>query len=90
MKCLRVTEYVEEINLEGSWGQLEAKKSFQRQSFTKFLRLTPCSCEIVHYRKTSISVFEDIFVSIKKLLILAQALDISLHTPLIFPKFLFS
>ena len=39
---LRVTKFVKEIKLEGVWGELQSKKknSFQRQSFTKYLRLT--------------------------------------------------
>ena len=37
---LRVTKFVKEIKLEGVWGELQSKKRFQRQSFTKYLRLT--------------------------------------------------
>ena len=40
MKDLRVTEIVKEIKFEGVWGGLETQKCFQRQSFTKYLRLT--------------------------------------------------
>ena len=40
MKGLRLTRIVEEVKFEGIWGQLEAKNCFQRQSFTKYLRLT--------------------------------------------------
>ena len=40
MKGLRVTKIVKEIRFVGVWGELEAKKCFQRQSFTKYLRLT--------------------------------------------------
>ena len=39
MKGLRVTEIVKEVKLERVWGELEAKYCFQRQSFTKYLRL---------------------------------------------------
>ena len=40
MKDLRVTKIVKEIKFEGVWGDLESKKCFQRQSFTKYLRVT--------------------------------------------------
>ena len=40
MKGLRVTKIVKEIKSEGVWGELEAKKYFKRQPFTKYLRLT--------------------------------------------------
>ena len=34
---------VKEIKFDGVWGKLEAKKCFQRQTFTKYLRLTLAS-----------------------------------------------
>ena len=40
MEGLTVTKIGKEIKFEGVWGDLEAKKCFQRQSFTKYLRLT--------------------------------------------------
>ena len=40
VKVLRVTKVVKKIKFEGIWGELEAKKGFQRQSFTQYLRLT--------------------------------------------------
>ena len=40
VKSLRVTKIVKEIKFEGVWGKLEAKDYFQRQSFTKYLRVT--------------------------------------------------
>ena len=40
MKDLRVTEIVKEIKFEGVWDELETQKCFQRQSFTKYVRLT--------------------------------------------------
>ena len=39
MKGLKVTKIFKEIRFDGVWGKLEAKKCFQRQSFTKYLRL---------------------------------------------------
>ena len=40
MKGLRVTKIVKEIKFEGVWDELESKNGFQRQSVTKYLRLT--------------------------------------------------
>ena len=40
MKALRVTKIVKEVKFEGTWDKLESKKGFQRQSFTRYLRLT--------------------------------------------------
>ena len=40
VKGLRVNKIVKEIKFEGIWGELAVKKCFQRQSFTKYLRLT--------------------------------------------------
>ena len=40
MKVLRVKKIVQKFKLEGIWGELESKKGFQRQSVTKYLRLT--------------------------------------------------
>ena len=40
VKDPRVTNIVKEIKLEGVWGVLESKTGFQRQSLTKYLRLT--------------------------------------------------
>ena len=77
MKCIRVTKIVKEIKFEGVWGELEAKRCLQRQSFTKYLRLW-FSCEIMHYGKSLISVFEEFFANIKKILILAGRLGIRL------------
>ena len=37
---IRITKIVKEIKFEVVWGELEAEKCFQRQSFTKYLRLT--------------------------------------------------
>ena len=38
-----------QIEFEGSWGELEARNCFQRQSFTKCLRQNLVSCEIVQF-----------------------------------------
>ena len=39
-KALRVTKIVKETKFEGVWDELESKKGFQRESVTKYLRLT--------------------------------------------------
>ena len=55
---------------EGVWGDLEKEKCFQRQSSTKYLKLTLFPCEIVHYGKILISVFQELFSSLKEIFIL--------------------
>ena len=40
MKGLRVIKIVKGITFEGLWGELESIKDFQRQSVTKYLRIT--------------------------------------------------
>ena len=67
MKGLRVIDIFKEIKFEGVWGELESKKCFQRQSFTKYLTLTLVSCEILHHGNSLISVFQELFVSINKI-----------------------
>ena len=39
MKGRRATKDVKEIKFQGVWDEIEAKKCFQRQSLTKYLRL---------------------------------------------------
>ena len=39
MKSLGVKYIVKEMKFEGVWGESEAKTSFQRQPFTKYLDL---------------------------------------------------
>ena len=39
MTGLPVTNMVNKIKIKGTWGELEANNCFQRQSFTKSLRL---------------------------------------------------
>ena len=40
VKDFRVTKIVKEIKFEGVWDELESKAGFQRESVTKYLRLT--------------------------------------------------
>ena len=40
MKGLRVTKSFKEIKFERVWGELKSKTGFQRQSFTKYLRIS--------------------------------------------------
>ena len=39
-KGFRVTKTVKQIKFEGTWGELEAKYCFQRQSWSKYIRQT--------------------------------------------------
>ena len=58
MKGLRVTKFVKKIKFGGIWGEIEAKKCFQRKTFTKYLRLT----------LVLISVFQEFFAHFPKFL----------------------
>ena len=40
VKCLTVPKILKEKFFEGVWDDLQSKKCFQRQSVTKYLRLT--------------------------------------------------
>ena len=40
MKDYRVTKMVEQIQFEEVWWEIQSKKCFQRQSFTKYMALT--------------------------------------------------
>ena len=40
VKDLKVTKIVKNFKFENVWGQLEAKNCFQRQAFTKYLKVT--------------------------------------------------
>ena len=61
MKGLRLTRIVEEVKFEGIWGQLEAKNCFQRQSFTKYLRLTLVFMQNSGLREKFNSYFSRVF-----------------------------
>ena len=50
---------------------LESKTSFQRQSVKKYLRLTLDFTEIMYYRKSLISIFQEFLAIIDKIFILA-------------------
>ena len=39
MKTLRVTKIAKETMSGGVWGELESREGFQKQSFTKYVRL---------------------------------------------------
>ena len=67
VKNFRVTKIVKQIKFEEVWGNSEARNCFQKQSFTKYLRQTIVSCEIAHYGKSSISVFQEISTSTDKI-----------------------
>ena len=50
-------------------GRKNVSRENRSQNLLDWLR---CSCEIVHYGKILISVFEEVFASIKKILILPE------------------
>ena len=68
---LRVTKIVKQTNFEGVWGELEGKYCFQRKSWPKYMRQT----ERVHCGISSISIFQQFFSSIEKILILERRLS---------------
>ena len=73
MKGLRFTEIFKEIKFDGVWDGLETQKCFQRQSFTKYLRLTLVSLSNSALReKFNFCFFKSFFASIKKIFILAE------------------
>ena len=74
MKGLRVTNIIREIKFEGGWGRLEAKDCFQRQPYKKYLRQTLAFCELSHYGKGSISIFEEFSATTDKIFILGGRL----------------
>ena len=79
MKDLRVTKIIKEIKFEGVWSKLEAKKCFQRQSFTNYLRLTQ------NFMRNSVlrekfNFFSKVFASIDKTLLLAGRLGLGYYS----------
>ena len=69
MKGLRVTNIVKEIPFGGIWGELFSKVAFQRQSVTKYLRLTRALPETAHCGKSLICIFQQFFARIDKIFI---------------------
>ena len=79
MKDLRVIKIVKETKFEGVCSELEAKKCFHRQLFTKYLRLTPVSLwNSAHYDKSLISILQEGFASIDEIFIWERRLGIRL------------
>ena len=66
MKGLRVTKIVKEIKFGEIWGELEAKKCLQRQSFTKYLRLALASMSHSALRKKFNFCFSRAFLLVLK------------------------
>ena len=60
--------------LIGSWFLAPFYGVWVLQSLTGYLRLALFLCEIAHYRKSLISVFQEFFASINKVFILAGRL----------------
>ena len=67
MKGLRVTNIVKEIPFGGIWGELFSKVGFQRQSVTKYFRLTLALPETAHCGKSLICIFHQFFARIDKI-----------------------
>ena len=67
MKGLRVTNIVKEIPFGGIWGELFSKGGFQRQSVTKYLRLTLALPETAHCGKSLICIFQAFLARIDKI-----------------------
>ena len=82
MKGLRVTNIVKEIPFGGIWGELFSKVAFQRQSVTKYLRLTRALPETAHCEESLICIFQQFFARIEKVLISTGTLHtrVSLET----------
>ena len=68
-KALELSKLSNKSNLKGSGASFEARNCFERQSFTKYLRQTLVLCEIAHYGKSSVSVFQKIFTSTDRIFI---------------------
>ena len=75
VKGLRVTKIDKQIKLGGVWGELESKKGFQRQSFTKCLRLTLVFNRNSALREKFNFCFSRVFASINKTFNYAGRLD---------------
>ena len=75
MKGLRVTKLVKEIKFEEFWGELDSKKVFQSQSFTKYVRLNLVFMWNSALWEKINFCFSEFFASIKKILILTGRLD---------------
>ena len=45
MKGLKVTKIIKDINVEDAWGELQAKKGYQRNSLTKEFEIN-CSFHV--------------------------------------------
>ena len=65
-KALELPKLSNKLSLKESGGNLESKKSFQRQSVTKYLRLTLVFMWNSALWENLIANFEDFFASIKK------------------------
>ena len=74
MKGLRITKIINKVKFQGVWGELEAKNSFQRQSFTKCLRQTLVFMWNSKIRESFISIFPQFFAGINKIFILGGRL----------------
>ena len=74
MKVLRVNKIFKESKFKGVWGQLKSRKGFQRESLTKYVRITLVFMRNGAYGKNLVSIFQEFFVSINEIFILARRL----------------
>ena len=72
---LKLTNILKQIKFEGVRVQFKAKNSFQRQLSTKYLIQTLVLREIMHHGKGSISIFQEIFTSINRIVISGEELS---------------
>ena len=75
VKDLRVTEIVEQITFERVLGKIDSKNVFGDNHSQNILEQFQLLSEIVHYRKSLISVFQEIFTGINKTFTLAGRLN---------------
>ena len=78
VKGLRVTKNVKEIKFEEIWGKLVSRKGFQRQSVSKYLRLTLVFTLNSTLREKFNCYFSEVFPSMSKIFIFAGRLGTSL------------
>ena len=80
MKGLRVTKIIKENQFEGAWCELDLKKGFQRQSFTKYLRLTLVFMQNSALREKFNFYVSVVFLSINKIFILQEDWALAYHS----------
>ena len=75
MNGLRVTKIFKRNKVGRVLGESEAKRFFERQPFTGYLRPALVFMKIVHYGESLVSAFEEFFASFNKIFNLAGGLS---------------